>query len=83
MEYSPQRQVSIAGGVDPPAGRRQPDPLCLTQAELAQRWRLSGRTLEKWRWERQGPPHLKLGGRVVYRTKDVEAYEAAQLRGGK
>ncbi|WP_198370532.1 helix-turn-helix transcriptional regulator [Roseomonas rosulenta] len=53
----------------------------LTQPELAARWRVSGRTLEKWRQARIGPPHLKIGGRVVYRLEDIEAFEAEQLRG--
>ena len=52
----------------------------LTQPELARLWRLSGRTLEKWRWTKQGPAHVKLGGRVVYRMDDVEAYEAEHRR---
>lgn len=53
-----------------------------TQRELAHRWRLSGRTLEKWRWTKKGPAHLKLGGRVVYRLDDIEAFEAEQRRTG-
>jgi Helix-turn-helix domain len=53
----------------------------LTQADLAQRWRLSERTLEKWRSTKRGPPFVKVGSRVIYRIEDVEAYEAAQLRG--
>lgn len=52
----------------------------LTQPELARRWRLSERTLEKWRWTKQGPAHVKLGGRVVYRMDDLEAYEAERRR---
>jgi hypothetical protein len=52
----------------------------LNQSELAKRWSLSARTLERWRWQRQGPPFLKVGGRVVYRLEDVESYETAQLR---
>lgn len=52
----------------------------LTQAELARRWRLSPRTLERWRCVGQGPSFLKLGGRVAYRIEDIEAFEAAQLR---
>jgi hypothetical protein len=51
----------------------------LNQRDLADRWRMSGRTLERWRLLRQGPPFLKLGGRVVYRIEDIEAFEAAQL----
>ncbi|GIX10640.1 MULTISPECIES: helix-turn-helix transcriptional regulator [Acetobacterales] len=52
----------------------------LTQSELARRWCLSPRTLERWRWLGQGPRFLKIGGRVAYRLEDIEAYEAAQLR---
>lgn len=51
----------------------------LNQRDLADRWRMSVRTLERWRLFRQGPPFLKLGGRVVYRIEDIEAFEAAQL----
>jgi hypothetical protein len=52
----------------------------ITQSELARRWCLSPRTLERWRWLGQGPRFLKIGGRVAYRLEDIEAYEAAQLR---
>ena len=52
----------------------------LNQVELSRRWSLSPRTLERWRWLGQGPQFLKVGGRVVYRIEDIEAYEAAQLR---
>ena len=51
----------------------------LNQAQLAERWSLSPRTLEQWRWQGKGPRYLKIGGRVVYRLKDVEAFEAASL----
>lgn len=51
----------------------------LNQVELSRRWRISPRTLERWRWLSQGPQYLKIGGRVVYRLADIEAYEAAQL----
>ena len=47
---------------------------------LARRWGLSHRTLERWRHDGGGPAYLKIGGRVVYRLADIEAYEAAQLR---
>ena len=39
----------------------------LNQTELSGRWNLSPRTLERWRWLKTGPAHLKIGGRVVYR----------------
>jgi hypothetical protein len=47
----------------------------LNQVQLSRRWSLSPRTLERWRWERRGPRHLKVGGRVLYRLEDVEAFE--------
>ena len=53
----------------------------LHQRELAKRWGISPRTLERWRSIGFGPAFLKLGGRVAYRLADVEAFEAAQLRG--
>jgi hypothetical protein len=48
---------------------------CLNQIDLARRWRISPRTLERWRWLGEGPRYLKLGGRVLYRIADIEAYE--------
>ena len=50
------------------------------QIELARRWKLSPRTLERWRWTGEGPRYVKLGGRVVYRLQDIEEYEVGQLR---
>ena len=52
----------------------------LNQIELAARLNLSHRTVERWRWTGQGPKFLKLGGRVVYRIEDVEAFEAESLQ---
>ena len=51
----------------------------IDQTELARRWVISPRTLEQWRWQGRGPRFLKLGGRVLYRLADVEAYEAENL----
>jgi hypothetical protein len=47
----------------------------LNETQLAKRWNLSARTLQRWRWANVGPPYLKLGGRVVYRLGDVEEWE--------
>lgn len=52
----------------------------LRQKDLAERWHVSPRTLERWRWLGGGPRFLKIGGRVIYRLEDVEAFERAQLR---
>jgi hypothetical protein len=54
----------------------------LNQVELSRRWRLSPRTLERWRWEGVGPSFLKVGGRVLYRLGDIEAFEAEKLHSG-
>lgn len=51
----------------------------LDQRALAQRWLISERTLEQWRWQGKGPRFLKVGARVIYRLADIEAYEAANL----
>ncbi len=34
----------------------------MTQDELAERWRISPRTLKQWRWRGIGPRYLKIGG---------------------
>lgn len=52
----------------------------LTQKDLARRWGISHRTLERWRWLGTGPLFLKVGARVAYRMRDVERYEATRLR---
>jgi hypothetical protein len=52
----------------------------LTQTDLARRWRISPRTLERWRYLRFGPNYVKVGGRIVYLLADVEAYENAHRR---
>ena len=52
----------------------------INQVELSRRWRLSPRTLERWRYQGTGPQYLKVGGRVVYRLTDIETFESAQLR---
>ena len=54
----------------------------LNQIDLSRRWSISPRTLERWRWLKSGPRYLKIGGRVVYRLADVEAFETAQIKDG-
>jgi len=51
----------------------------LSEKLLARRWGLSHRTLERWRREDRGPGYLRIGGRIVYRLGDIEAYEAGQF----
>jgi hypothetical protein len=51
----------------------------LDQKGLAERWLISPRTLEQWRWQGRGPRFLKISRRVVYRLTDIEDFEAASL----
>ena len=53
----------------------------LCQKELAERWRMSEATLERWRSDRIGPVFLKILGRVLYRLSDIEEFEVARLKG--
>ena len=53
----------------------------LSQKELAERWRMSEATLERWRSDRIGLVFLKIRGRVLYRLIDIEAFEVASLKG--
>jgi hypothetical protein len=50
----------------------------LDQIGLAERWKVSPRTLERWRGQRRGPAFCRIGGVVRYRIEDVEAYETRQ-----
>ncbi|QDC10093.1 DNA-binding protein [Oceanicola sp. D3] len=63
---------------DPGAGEQ-----LLRKRELAKRWKISIRTLERWQADGFGPRWLLLGGSVRYRLSDVIAYEDAQSRGGQ
>ncbi len=52
----------------------------LTTLELAMRWNMSPRSLERWRHLGQGPRYIPLPRKVVYRVADVEAYERERLK---
>jgi predicted site-specific integrase-resolvase len=47
----------------------------MDQKELAERWIISPRTLERWRWSGEGPKVTKVGGRCLYRITEVEKFE--------
>lgn len=51
----------------------------ISQRELADRWKVSPRTLERWRRLRRGPTYLKLGFRIVYGLRHIQAFEAEHL----
>ena len=46
----------------------------LTPPEVAQRWRVSIRTLEGWRFKSIGPTFVRIGSRVLYRAAKIEAF---------
>ena len=53
----------------------QSPPVFLNQYELSVRWSVSGRTLERWRWQKCGPSYVRIGGRVLYRISEIEEFE--------
>jgi predicted site-specific integrase-resolvase len=58
-----------------------PEPLRhMTEEELAERWRVSRRSMERWRVAGKAPAWMRLGNRVLYRVEDVLAFEQAHLR---
>jgi hypothetical protein len=58
----------------------------LTEQQLAERWRVSQRTLRRWRSTARLPAHIRIGhpvvGRVLYRLTDVLAFEERSRWGG-
>lgn len=69
----------LRNSTDKNSESRNPKEEHLDSKQLAQRWAMSYRTLDRWRWQGQGPRFIKIGGRVVYRLKDIEEYEANNL----
>ena len=49
--------------------------MVFTEADLASRWGMSPKTLQRWRMEGRGPHYLKLGKRVNYPLNAVIAFE--------
>ena len=47
----------------------------LTETMLAERWVCSVARLQRWRTVGEGPQYLKIVGKVLYRLKDIEAFE--------
>lgn len=49
----------------------------LLTAELARRWKISPRTLERWRYLKIGVKWRRVGGRVIYVLEEIERFEQA------
>lgn len=52
-----------------------------TETELARRWSISAKTLQRWRCEGSGPPYIKLSKAVRYPVGEIVAYEQANRQG--
>ncbi|AUM00806.1 DNA-binding protein [Rhodocyclaceae bacterium] len=55
------------------------DRRVLNENELAQRWGLSPKTLQRWRSEGRGPRYLKLSKRVSYPLDSIIEFERCAL----
>lgn len=54
----------------------------LTETDLAERWNVTTRTLQRWRGIGEGPAFIRIGERsIFYREEDVLAYEEASVVG--
>jgi predicted DNA-binding transcriptional regulator AlpA len=72
---SPQTRSSyLAINTMAPGDRR-----VLNENELAQRWGVSPKTLQRWRSEGRGPRYLKLSKRVSYPLEAILDFEYSAL----
>ena len=52
----------------------------IREIELARRWHVSRRTLQRWRQLKTGPRWLQIGRRILYRIEDIERFERSRLQ---
>jgi hypothetical protein len=55
-------------------------PTLLTESQLAEFRRVTKQTLRNERLRGDGPPYLKVGGRVLYSEEDIAAWLATKRR---
>lgn len=70
------------GGITPQADTAHLSPgdrRVLNENELAQRWGVSPKTLQRWRGEGTGPRYLKLSRRVSYPIETIVEFEQRVL----
>ena len=53
------------------------DSKFVTRYELADRWRVDVRTVDKWSREGKAPPLYKINGTVLYKRAEIEDFEQA------
>jgi hypothetical protein len=59
----------------------KPRCVMLRERELAVRWSMSQRTLQRWRSEGFGPAYILIGGAIRYSMKDILDYENRMRQG--
>jgi predicted DNA-binding transcriptional regulator AlpA len=74
---SPKRSAS--GMAAMPAQPAPHERRVLSETELAHRWGVSPKTLQRWRTEGRGPKYLKLSKRVTYPLDAIVEYERCAL----
>ncbi len=47
----------------------------ITEKDLAKKWSLSAKTLQRWRWLKSGPTYIKIGGRIRYTSENIKNFE--------
>ena len=59
-----------------PAAKPNDEPDCiLTERALAVRWKMSVRSLQRWRSSGTGPAWMRIGGCIRYRLEDILSFE--------
>lgn len=58
-----------------------PETPFITRQQLAVRLHVAAGTIANWAARGEGPDSRMLGGRILYRLSDVEAWEAEQWAG--
>lgn len=61
-------------GCTPSAALPEPDG-SLREVQLAARWQVSRRTLQRWRQQASGPAWIQINGVILYRESDIRAFE--------
>lgn len=63
----------------PPPQPPDVSPLGLLEHELAQRWRVDKKSLQRWRQEGTGPKFVRISRKIVYPFSEIERYESDRL----
>jgi predicted DNA-binding transcriptional regulator AlpA len=79
MLQSTSANRSASGLIAMPAQVAPHERRVLSENELAHRWGISPKTLQRWRTEGRGPKYLKLSKRVTYPLEVITEYEHSAL----